>query len=113
MRKGARFVFGDIQNIIEVNHPQYHLHSRVGGKERTSPSTALHGGEHPDQYPNTRTIQVANAAQIDRDIGRAPLHELLHLLAKRVFCRAEFQGSVEVENRDTTRAANIDLQISP
>jgi hypothetical protein len=95
-----------------VNHPQHHLHSRVGGKIRTSPSGTLQGGEDANQYTDTRTIEIANAGKIDRDKGWTPGHELLHLLAKGVFCGAQFKGTVEVENGDTTRAANVDLQVS-
>jgi hypothetical protein len=94
------------------DHLQHHLHSRVGGKERTSPSSALQGEEGADQYTDTRTIEIADAGKIDRDIDWTPSHKLLHLLAKGIFCGAEFQGPFEVENRDTTRAANVDLQIS-
>jgi hypothetical protein len=68
MRKRGRFVFGNIQDVIQVDHPQHHLHSRVGGKERTSPSSALQGGEGADQYADTRTIEIADAGKIDREI---------------------------------------------
>jgi hypothetical protein len=36
MRKRGRFVFGNIQDVIQVNHPQHHLHAYVGGKERSA-----------------------------------------------------------------------------
>lgn len=112
-RERGGFVFGEIEHGIQADHLQQHQHTLAGREISAFPAGAFHQRVRTDERSDPRAIQIGNSRQIDGDMQRSAVHQLLDLAAESLFVFAELQRAFEVKNRGRTSLADSNIHVAP
>jgi len=109
-REGGGFVFDEVQDAVEANHLQQHEDALIGREKCALSAGAVERREGADEGADPGAIQVGNSREVDGDTRRSGIHELLNLIAEAFLGFAQFQRTIEIENRRGSGTADSDVQ---
>lgn len=109
-RQGGSFVFGDVQDLVQMNHAKHHLDAGARRIEHTLPAVTFYGGKGVQQEADAGAVHIAHVREVYGQVGGAARRQLPDLVAEGIFRGAKSEGPLEVEDRDAACVADMDVQ---
>lgn len=95
-----------------MRHLDKVLNSRGGRKKDATPSAAPYFRAVSHQRAQSPAVHVGDASQVNRDLPRAFIKQLLELAPKLHLAFAHHERAIEIENRRRAGLANSDYQVN-